>query len=84
LPVAAVKTHQRKLGRIPRLVAADPKIGTQLISVRKLTTCLALCGGMAQAQVAGSTLHVEFVNATAYFSYCAIADIGKNSNKLTV
>lgn len=60
------------------------KIGTQLISARMVTTCLALCGAMAQAQVAGSTLHVEFVNATAYFSgYCALADIGKNSNKLT-
>ena len=60
------------------------KIRTQLISARMLTTCLSLCGAMAQAQVSRIYIHVEFVNATAYFSgYCAVADIGKNSNRLT-
>ena len=45
---------------------------------------LALCAALAQAQVTGSMLHMEFVNATAYFGgYCALADIGKNPNKLS-
>jgi hypothetical protein len=52
--------------------------------VGTVITLLATCGAVANAQTTGSVLHVEFVNATAYFSgYCALADIGKNSNKLT-
>jgi hypothetical protein len=45
---------------------------------------LAICAAMAQAQTTGSTLQAEFVNATVYFGgYCAVADVGKNPNKLT-
>ena len=59
------------------LVRATRRVGTVI-------TVLATWEAIASAQTTGSILHVEFVNATAYFSgYCALTDIGKNSNKLT-
>ncbi len=49
-----------------------------------ISVAVAMCAALAQAQTTGSTLQVEFVNAAAYFGgYCALADIGKNPNKLT-
>jgi hypothetical protein len=62
---------------VPYSVRTTRQIGTVI-------TLLATCGAMANAQTTGSVLHVEFVNAAAYFSgYCAVASIGMNSNKLT-
>ena len=56
-------------------------------TARQIGTVIALlsaCEAIASAQTTGSILHVEFVNATSYFSgYCAVANIGMNSNKLT-
>ena len=67
-PLAAVMAYS---GRATR------RVGTVI-------TVLATWEAIASAQTTGSILHVEFVNATAYFSgYCALTDIGKNSNKLT-
>ncbi len=49
-----------------------------------ISLTLTICAALGQAQTTGSTLQVEFVNATAYFSgYCALDDIGKIPNKLT-
>jgi hypothetical protein len=51
---------------------------------RIICALVAMCVVPAEAQTAGSILHVELVNATAYFrGYCSLADQGKNPNKLS-
>ncbi len=51
---------------------------------RTILAALALSATLTKAQATGSTLHVEFVNATSYFSgYCNVGDIGMNPSKLT-
>jgi len=52
--------------------------------IRTLSSLLAMCAALAEAQVAGSILHVELENSTAYFrGYCTLADQGKSINKLS-
>ena len=69
------------LARMGALVRYSVRATSHIVSV---ITLLAICCAVTDAQTAGSILHVEFVNATSYFSgYCALADVGKNSNKLT-
>jgi hypothetical protein len=51
---------------------------------RTISPLLAICTAFADAQVTGSTLHVELVNSTAYFrGRCTLADQGKSTNKLS-
>lgn len=51
---------------------------------RAILASVMLSAALTKAQSTGSTLHVEFVNATSYFSgYCAIGEIGMNPSKLT-
>src|SRR5580704_4378214 len=51
---------------------------------RTILAALALSATLTKAQATGSTLHVEFVNATSYFyGYCNVGDIGMNPSKLT-
>jgi hypothetical protein len=51
--------------------------------IRIISALLAICAAFGKAQATGSIVHVELLNSTVYFrGYCALADQGKNPNKL--
>jgi hypothetical protein len=83
-PLAIIGTLLICAAILAPLAAVIVYSGRATRRVGTVITLLTTCGALANAQTIGSILHVEFVNATSYFSgYCALADVGKNSNKLT-
>src|SRR5271168_2156455 len=57
---------------------------TPMKQIRTISSLVAMCAALAEAQVTGSILNVELVNSTVYFGgYCTLADQGMSSNKLS-